>query len=200
MNADFKVDNDIYYIYEVQIYEVQRRDLLRKYLTNIVLPFQYILSADFLKLLPPNLSSGNFFRLDEKGHKLVLSGSLEERKPIWDFVLLIDKPTQGEQLAPGVDLRHVKTDDVLPPMPPDLAGFNPQALPSKTSLILSLLESNRQVFLDFIYLVDQPVLDTPIHLRPSIPLCGSCSVTSNDSSTPCGMHSWPTYVMSDTHT
>ena len=70
VNADFKVDNDVYYIYEVQ-----RKDLLKKYLTNIVLPFQYISSADFLKLVPPNLNSGSFFRLDEKGNKIVLWGA-----------------------------------------------------------------------------------------------------------------------------
>src|SRR5208337_508646 len=33
------------------------------------------------------------------------------------------------------------------------------------SLIVNLPESKKQVFLDFIDLVDQPILDTPIHLR-----------------------------------
>ena len=84
INADFKVDSDVYYIYEVQ-----RKDLLKKYLTNVVLPFRYISSADFLKLVPPNLNSGTFFRLDEKGNKLILSGSMEEIKPIWDFITMI---------------------------------------------------------------------------------------------------------------
>lgn len=159
INADYKVDNDVYYIYEVQ-----RKDLLKKYLTNVVVPFQYISSADFLKLLPPNLNSGNFFRLDEKGNKLVLSGSLEEIKPIWDFVKLIDQPTQGNALL-RVDLKYVKTDDVIPLMPPDLAGFNPQALANKTSLIVNLPAAKKQDFLNFIQLVDQPVVDAPIHLR-----------------------------------
>jgi type II secretory pathway component GspD/PulD (secretin) len=159
VNADFKVDNGVYYIYELQ-----RKDLLKKYLTNIVLPFQYISSADFLKLVPPNLNSGSFFRLDEKGNKIILSGSLEEIKPIWDFVKLIDQPSQGDTLM-RVDLRYVKTDDVIPLMPPDLAGFNPQALPSKISLIVNLPESKKRDFLAFIDLVDRPVLDKPIHLR-----------------------------------
>jgi type II secretory pathway component GspD/PulD (secretin) len=158
-NGDFKVDNDVYYIYEVQ-----RKDLLKKYLTNIVLPFEYISSADFLKLLPPNLNAGSFFRLDEKGNKIVLSGSLEEIKPIWDFIKLIDQPSPGNTTL-RVDLKYVKTDDVIPLLPPDLAGFNPQALPSKTSLVINLPETKKQTFLDFIGLVDQPVLDKAIHLR-----------------------------------
>jgi type II secretory pathway component GspD/PulD (secretin) len=158
-NADFKVDNGIYYIYEVQ-----RKDLLKKYLTNIIIPFQYISSADFQKLIPPNLNAGNFFRLDDKGNKLVLSGSFEEIKPIWDFVNMIDKPSDGNSLV-RVDLKYVKTDDVLPLMPPDLAGFNPQALPSKTALIVSLPQAKKKSFLDFIDLIDQPVIDEPIRLR-----------------------------------
>jgi type II secretory pathway component GspD/PulD (secretin) len=64
-----------------------------------------------------------------------------------------------------VDLKYAKTDDVIPLMPPDLAGFNPQALPSKTSLIVNLPESQKQAFLNFIAMVDQPVFETPIHLR-----------------------------------
>ena len=159
INADFKVDNGVYYIYEVQ-----RRDLLRKYLTTVVVPFQYISSPDFLKLVPPSLNAGNFFRLDERGNKIVLSGSLGEIKPIWDFVKLIDQPSVGSS-ALRIDLRYVKTDDVIPLMPPDLAGFNPQPLPSKTSLLVNIPDSKRQSFLDFIKLVDQPVLDVPIHLR-----------------------------------
>ena len=159
VNADFKVDNDVYYIYEVQ-----RKDLLRHYLTNVIVPFQYISSADFLKLLPPNLNAGNFFRLDEKGNKIVFSGSLEEIKPVWDFVKLIDQPTQGNTTI-RVDLKYVKTDDVIPLVPPDLVGFNPQALPNKTSIVVSLPESKKQSFLDFVNLVDQPVQDTAIHLR-----------------------------------
>jgi general secretion pathway protein D len=159
IGADYKVDGGVYYIYEVQ-----KKDLLKKYLTNIIIPFRYISSADFLKLLPPNLNVGSFFRLDEKANKLVLSGSLEEIKPIWDFVNLIDRPSDGNSLL-RVDLKYVKTDDVIPLMPPDLAGFNPQSLLNKTSLIVSLPSAKKTSFLDFINLVDQPVVDEPVHLR-----------------------------------
>ena len=159
INADFKVDKDVYYVYEVQ-----RKDLLKKYLTTLIIPFQYVSSADFLKLLPPNLNVGSFFRLDDKGNKLVLSGSLEEIKPIWDFVKLIDKPSLGN--APlRVDLKYVKSDDVIPLVPPDLSGFNPQALANKSSILVNLPEGKRQDFLTFIQLIDQPAVDTPIHLR-----------------------------------
>jgi type II secretory pathway component GspD/PulD (secretin) len=158
-NADFKTDSNVYYIYEVQ-----RRDLLKKYLTNVIIPFQYISSADFLKLLPPNLNSSNFFRLDDKGNKIVLSGSLEEIRPVWDFIKLIDQPSQGNSVV-RIDLNYVKTDDVMPLLPPDLAGFNPQPLPGKTGILVSLPAAKKQDFLNFIAVVDSPTNITPIHLR-----------------------------------
>lgn len=159
VNADFKVDQDVYYIYEVQ-----RKDLLKKYLTNVIVPFRYISSADFTKLLPPNLNSGTFFRLDEKGNKVILSGSLEEIKPIWDFIDLIDRDNPGN-VTLRVDLKYAKTDDVIPLLPADLAGFVPVPLSNKTSLLVSLPEPKKQAFLNFIQLVDQPIPETPIHLR-----------------------------------
>ncbi len=159
VNADFKVDKGVYYIYEVQ-----RKDLMKKYLTNVIIPFQFISSSDFTKLLPPNLNSGSFFKLDEKGNKVVLSGSLEEIKPIWDFIKLIDQDNPGNTTL-RVNLKYVKTDDVIPLLPPDLVGFAPLPLPSKTSLLVSLPEAKKQDFLNFIQLVDQPVPSTPIHLR-----------------------------------
>ncbi len=158
-NADFKVDGDVYYIYEVQ-----RRDLLKKYLTNVIVPFQYISSADFLKLLPPNLNSSNFFRLDDKSNKIVLSGSMEEIRPVWDFIKLIDQPSTGNTML-RIDLNYVKTDDVMPLLPPDLAGFNPQPLPGKTGILVSLPSAKKQDFLNFIAMVDSPSPITPIHLR-----------------------------------
>jgi Type II secretory pathway, component PulD len=159
INADYSVDKGVYYIYEVQ-----RKDLLKKYLTNVIIPFQYISSADFQKLLPPNLNAGNFFRLDEKGNKIVLSGSLEEIKPIWDFVKLIDKPSEGASSV-RIDLKYVKTDDVIPLLPPDLSGFNPQALPSKSAIVVNLPQAKVKAFQDFIDLIDRPTIAEPIHLR-----------------------------------
>ena len=64
-----------------------------------------------------------------------------------------------------VDLKYVKTDDIIPLIPPDLAGFNPQALPSKTALLVNLPEGKRQDFLAFIQLVDQSLADKSIRLR-----------------------------------
>lgn len=158
-NADFKIEDNVYYIFDVQ-----RNDILKQYVTSVVIPFQYISSADFVKLLPPELNSGNYYRIDDKGNKLVLSGSFEEIEPLADFVKLVDQPSRGN-LPIRVDLKYVKTDDVLPLMPPEFAGFNPQPLPGKSAIVVSLPESRRQAFLDFIAMVDQPMATMAVRLR-----------------------------------
>ncbi len=157
--GDFKLEHGTYVIFPVQ-----QNQLMKKFLTNIVIPFKYISSAEFLKLLPPELSSSDVFRLDDRGNRIVLSGSLGQIKPIMDFIHLIDKPSKGNQLV-RVDLKYVKTDEVIPLMPPSLANFNPQPLPGKTALLVSIPQEKEKDLFNFISLVDRPVHDTPIHLR-----------------------------------
>lgn len=158
-NADFSVQDGVYYIYEVQ-----RKDLMKRFLTNVILPFEHISSADFLRLLPSNLNSGTVFRLDEKGNKIILSGSSEEIRPLWDFITLIDKPQAGHPPV-VVELGYVKTDELLPLLPAEFANFVPQALPGKTALLVQLPPSKLEGFLQFVKTVDRPAAGYPIRLR-----------------------------------
>jgi len=158
-NGDFSVSGDTY-----TVYEVQRRDLLKKYLTNVVLPFEYISSADFLRLLPPALNAGTVFRVDDKANKLILSGSTEEIRPIWDFFTMVDKPSQGSSTI-RVDLQYLKSDEFLPLLPSEYSGFAPQPLPTKNGFLISLPVAKRAGLEAFRQLVDRPAGITPIRLH-----------------------------------
>jgi len=158
-NGDFSVAGDTY-----TIYEVQRRDLMKKYLTNLILPFEFISSADFLRLLPPSLNAGTVFRLDDKANKLILSGSTEEIQPIWDFFKMVDRPSLGSSTI-RVDLQFLKSDEFLPLLPAEYAGFTPLALPSKTGILISLPEGKRPGLEAFRQLVDRPLGITPVKLH-----------------------------------
>ena len=158
-NGDFSVSGDTY-----TIYEVQRRDLLKRYLTNVILPFEYISSADFLRLLPPALNAGTVFRVDDKANKLILSGSTEEIRPLWDFFIMVDKPSRGSSTI-RVDLQYLKSDEFLPLLPSEYTGFAPQPLPSKNGFLISLPEGKRAGLEAFRQLVDRPPGITPIRLH-----------------------------------
>jgi general secretion pathway protein D/type IV pilus assembly protein PilQ len=71
-NADYSVLNEVYYIYEVQ-----QRDILKKLFTTIYMPVKYISVRDLPNLLPSDLSSGRFYKLDINRNAIMLYGSIE---------------------------------------------------------------------------------------------------------------------------
>jgi len=157
-NGDYSVTGDTY-----TVFETQRRDLMKRYLTNVILPFQYISTADFARLLPPTLNSGTVFRLDDKANKLILSGSNEEIGPVWDFFKLVDRPSSGSTIR--VDLQFLKSDEFLPLLPSEYLGFSPVALPTKNGILISLPEGKRAALESFRQMVDRPTGIAPIKLH-----------------------------------
>lgn len=158
-NADYTVSKGVYYIYEVQ-----RRDLMKKYLVNQIYNLQAISGTELIKVLPSSLSSSSQMRIDEKGNRIILSGSLEEISPLLDFIRSVDKAGQG--LKPSrIDLRYVKADEVIPLLPPDLASFSPLALPGKTAFLLTIPDNRRPDLDKFLAMADKPVDAVPIRLK-----------------------------------
>jgi type II secretory pathway component GspD/PulD (secretin) len=158
-NGDYSATGNTY-----TIFEVQRKDLLRRYLTNVILPFEHISTADFTRLLPPGLNSNASYKLDDKANKLILSGSNEEIKPIWDFFTLVDRPSLGSSTI-RVDLQYLKSDEFIPLLPSEYTGFSPQPLPAKNGILITLPEGKRAGLESFRQLVDRALGITPIRLR-----------------------------------
>lgn len=158
-NGDYSLSGDTY-----TIFEIQRRDLLKKFLSNVVLPFEHISPADFTRLLPPALNSSSVFKLDEKANKLILSGSSEEIQPIWDFFRVVDRPGGGAKTI-RIDLQYLKSDEFLPLLPSEYSSFSPITLPAKNGILITLPETKLGSLESFRQLVDRPPLSTPIRLR-----------------------------------
>lgn len=158
-NGDFSINQGIYYITEVQ-----RKDLLKKYLTNLILPLQNISAVDLIRLFPPALSSSNQMKIDEKGNKVILSGSLEEITPLLDFIKLADQPTGGNKLY-RMDLHFIKADELLPLLPQEFSSFSPAILPGKSSFLISLPEAKKPSLDQILSLLDKPPLSIPFRLR-----------------------------------
>jgi type II secretory pathway component GspD/PulD (secretin) len=158
-NADYSVSGDTY-----TIFTVQRRDLMKKYLTTVILPFEHIASTDFVRLLPPSLNSGSVFKIDDKTNKLILLGSREEIQPVWEFFKLVDQVDRGASTI-RVDLAYLKSDEFLPMLGQDFQALGPVALPSKTGFLITLPEGKRAQLETIRQLADRPPGVTPIHLK-----------------------------------
>ena len=159
VNGDFSVNQGVYYITEVQ-----RKDLLKKYLTNIIMPLQNISSADLIKLFPSSLSSSSQMKIDDKGNKVILSGTLEEISPLLDFIKMADQPTGGNKVY-RIDLNFLKSDELIPLLPQEFSSFSPLSLPGKTSFLITIPEGKKPTLDQLLSVLDRPQLSIPFKLR-----------------------------------
>jgi len=130
-NGDFVIQNDIYYILEMQ-----HRDVIRKFKETRVIPIYNLPVQDLIALIPSELSAGNVMRSDKSTNTLILNGSPEEIAPIGEFVALIDRPLEGIVFK-KFDLIYINAQDILTIIPPRLMPSPPVISPRTNSFILS---------------------------------------------------------------
>jgi general secretion pathway protein D len=159
VGGDFTISDGVYYIMDVQ-----KRDLQSKFLTTLVVPLQYISIQDFQRLMPASLASGSKMKADEKDNKLVLNGSLEELRPILDFVALVDTPkTNGSTVR--IDLSYLRSDEAIPLLPSEFASFGPVSLPSKTGFVITLPPAKADKLRELVGMIDRVDPAVPITLN-----------------------------------
>jgi general secretion pathway protein D len=158
VGGDFSISEGVYYIMEVQ-----KRDLQSKFLTTLLVPLKNISMQDFQRLLPPSLGSGGKMKTDEKDNKLVLNGTLEEIRPILDFVALVDAPTTNGSTV-RIDLSYLRSDEAIPLLPSEYASFGPVPLPSRTGFMITLPPAKAEKLRDLIAIIDRIDPAVPITL------------------------------------
>ncbi len=90
--GDYTVNNEIYYLFDIN-----RQDILKQYKLSEYYTLKYISAEDVPSLLPNLLSSSNFYKIDKDRNSLILSGSLEELRPLKDYLKAIDKPQTDKE-------------------------------------------------------------------------------------------------------
>jgi type II secretory pathway component GspD/PulD (secretin) len=108
-NADYVIQNNIYYIVELQ-----RRDIIKKFRETRIIALRYFSAQDLPALLPQDLAAGNSLRVDKKTNTAIVTGTAEEINPIVSFIEQIDRP--GENWP--VSLKYLKTEELLKALPP----------------------------------------------------------------------------------
>ena len=131
-NADYTVENGIWYVYDIQ-----RTDVLKKLKTVRQIPLSHVAAQDLPGLFPQELASQNLYRLDKGTNSVILTGSEEEIGPIEEFIRAIDQPTGGKSWC-LFTLDHLKVSDLAAILPSSLGGTKPIALPQSNSFVMLL--------------------------------------------------------------
>ncbi|MGA2641441.1 MAG: secretin N-terminal domain-containing protein [Spirochaetia bacterium] len=158
-NADYSIENGIYYVYEIQ-----RADVLKKLKTVHSLPLSYISVQDLPNLLPQDFASQSFLRMDKNTNTVILSGSDQEIGPVEEFIRALDRPMAQKKYY-RFDLSYLKVNDFLSLLPSPFSAIKAVALPQGSSFVMLLDPENKRALDDYIGLVDKKQGGIPIQLK-----------------------------------
>jgi type II secretory pathway component GspD/PulD (secretin) len=158
-NCDYVENDGIYYIFEVQ-----RRDILKKLKDVIVIQLQHISVDNAMALLPNEYSGSSFIKMDKNTNSAYLTGSTEEITPIADFFALLDVPAEGKSLE-RFEVHYLPIRDFIALLPQELAAASPKIIPESNALIVQVTTEQRKQFEDYISLIDQRNAGLPVYLR-----------------------------------
>lgn len=119
---------------------------------------------DLTSLLPPDYISNGILRTDRSTNTIYITGSLDEIKPIQDFIKQVDIPVQ-DRVYLRFDLKFIKARELLSLLPPRFANINPIALPDGNGIVALLSPSMAEDLQTYIGLFDNGCSRTPIRLR-----------------------------------
>ena len=158
-NADYSVEDKIYYIYEIQ-----RADVLKKLKTINTVPLTYISVQDLPNLFPQDMASQSLYRLDRNNNAVILSGSAEEIGPIEAYIKSLDRPLENKGYY-RFDLSYLKVSDLMNMLPALFGGAKPVALPQSNSFVMMLTPDGKKLLDEYLILVDRKQGATPIQLK-----------------------------------
>jgi type II secretory pathway component GspD/PulD (secretin) len=158
-NCDFIEVDSIYYIFEVQ-----RRDILKKLKNVIVIQLQHIPVESAVALLPNEYSASSYMKTDRNSNSVYLTGSAEEITPIADFFAMIDVPGKNKSFK-RYEIQFLPVKDFIALLPQELSRTSPLVIPDSNSFISHITEEQEEQFEQFIRLVDRRNAGFPIHLR-----------------------------------
>lgn len=158
-SADFTVLDGIYYIYDVQ-----RKDILKKLKTTLRVQLEYLNVKDINSLLPGDLASSSIYKLDENNNAIILLGSIEEIEPVKLFLESIDIPPQGK-VYKRFDVQAIDVNELIKILPRRFASLNPTVIPGTNGFTALVNERQEADLREYIFLADEAFVNLPIKLK-----------------------------------
>jgi len=158
-NCDFVESNSIYYIFEVQ-----RRDILKKLKDVMVIQLQHITVDNAVTLLPNEYAASSYVKTDKNSNSVYLTGSTEEIAPIANFFTLLDVPAEGKSFT-RYEIQFLSVKDFIALLPQELAKTSPLTIPDSNAFIVNITEEQDEQFKQYIEMIDKRNMGVPVYLR-----------------------------------
>lgn len=147
-NCDFSIDNNIYYIYEIQ-----KKDVIKKFKETKIIKMYNISIESFVNLLPNELNASSFIKLDKNTNSVILTGSPAEITPIEDFIKKIDIAPIDSSFK-SFYLENINVKDAVNSIPKSMLISEIMILPSGNGFITQVTQETEKRLIDFINILD----------------------------------------------
>jgi type II secretory pathway component GspD/PulD (secretin) len=158
-NADYKIENDVYYIFEVQ-----KRDIVKKLKDTVTVKLSYISATELQNILPSELNASGFLRVDKSTNSVFVTGSEEEIQPILAFLQTIDVPHE-DRYYKTFSVKNIPVKDALALLPKALLLSDAVIIPATPSFVLQVDTMREQEITQYLELIDKRNKSYPVHLR-----------------------------------
>lgn len=147
-NCDYSISNDVYYIFEIQ-----RRDITKKYKETKIIQLKYINSDNLVSLLPAEYNSSGFMKIDKISNCVILTGSNSEIAPLENFIERIDAENKGVYYK-RFDVENIDVKEAASLIPKYLLISDITILPSDTGFITQVTSETEKELNSFISILD----------------------------------------------
>jgi type II secretory pathway component GspD/PulD (secretin) len=158
-NADYVLNNGIYYIVELQ-----RRDVLKKLKETVIVPLRHISAQEFPSLLPAEYTGNNLLKIDKSTNAVILTGTAEEIAPVRNFLETIDRPADGLEYR-RFELKYLAVEDFLSMVPQKLLPIAPAVVPHSNTFVVQGSAESITALAEYIGAVDKKDEGYPVELK-----------------------------------
>lgn len=148
LNLDFKIKDDVYYIFEVQ-----KRDILKQLKDTKTIRLENITVDKLISILPAELSASSLMKTDKFTNTIYLTGSETEIEPIENFIISSDVPYLSGSWK-RFDLKNTTADVVIPLIPKDYLYSDCISISGSNAFITLTTADNENKLKSFIDSVD----------------------------------------------
>ncbi|MDR1390307.1 MAG: hypothetical protein LBJ31_10085 [Treponema sp.] len=156
-NSDYTVKDNVYYVFEVQ-----RRDVLKKLRDVRVIELRYLQAAELTALMPADYAASSFVKVQGKTNSLYLSGSPEELDPIEEFIMTAEDRAAGFRQETYA-LKFIKAEDAVKMLPKHISEA--VQILAGNNLLAAVNDRLDGELKEFLALVDRGEEGTAVRLR-----------------------------------
>lgn len=158
-NCDYTIQDNIYYILEVQ-----KKDLTKNYREIKVINLNNISCDSFLSVLPSELNSSAFIRTDKDANRVILYGTKVETEAIESFIEKIDLPLEGRYYT-KLYLNNISIKDCISSIPKELLLSSVSLVPKENAFITQVTSDSEKALKQFVNLLDSKKTNYPVKLK-----------------------------------